>query len=67
MHVDDSRALGAVVVRFLQNGLAVLAGLAEVDVNRVTFIALILQPAQNDGSIEAAGVCEDAGRHGVVE
>jgi hypothetical protein len=29
----------------------------------VAFIALILQPAENDGSIEAAGICKNAGGH----
>jgi hypothetical protein len=51
----------------LQNRLAVLARLAEVDVHGVDVVALVLEPTENHRSIETAGIRKDAARHGSRE
>ncbi len=54
--VHNPGALGAVGAGFGQRGLAILARLTQIDIDRVDFVALVLQPAQNDRSIQPAGV-----------
>ena len=51
------------VVGLLQDRLAVFARLAEIDVDAVDVVALVLQPAENDRSIQTAGVRENATWH----
>ena len=62
--VDDAGRRCPAVLRLLQDRLAVFARLAEVDVDAVDVVAFILQPAEDDRSIETAGIRENAGRHG---
>ncbi len=57
----DSRAA---VAGLFQNRLAVFARLAEIDVDGVNVVAFVLEPAEDDGGIEAAGIGENAGGHG---
>ena len=61
--VDDAGRLGPDVAGLLQDGLAVFAGLPQVDVHAVDVVALVHQPAQNDGGIQPAGIRQNAARH----
>jgi hypothetical protein len=65
--IDDAGGFRAAVLGFFQDRLAVLAGLAKIDIDGVDVVALVLEPAEDDGSVKAAGVSEDAGRHGSSE
>ena len=50
----------------LQNRLAVLARLAQIDVHGMYVAALVHQPAENDRGIQSAGIRENAVWHGCV-
>ncbi len=54
--VDDAGTLGSAGAGLGQRGLAVLAGLAQVDVDRVDLVALVLQPAEDDRSVQSSGI-----------
>ena len=61
--VDDPGRLGADVPGLLQNRLAILARLAQVDVHGVDVVALVHQPAENDRSIQSARIGQNTTRH----
>ena len=63
-HVDDPRADGSRVPRLLQDRFPVLAGLSEIDIDRMDLVTLLLQPSQNDGCIESPRVGQYAASHG---
>ena len=56
--IDHAGGNGATIASLLHGGFTVLTWLAEIDVDRMDLIALILKPAQNDRRIEAAGVSQ---------
>ena len=62
--VDDPGRLGPDVPRLLQNRLAILARLPEVDVHGMDVVALVHQPAENDRGIQSAGIRQNATFHG---
>ena len=54
--VDDPGDFGAAGAGLGQGRLAVLAGLPQVDVDRVDVVALVLKPAQDDRGIQPARI-----------
>src|SRR5262249_6910872 len=65
--IDIACRFGAAVFGLLQDRLAVFARLAEIDIDGVDVVALVLEPAEDDRSVETAGVSEDEGGHGSQE
>ena len=56
--VDDAGRRGAAVACLLHDRLAVFAGLAEINIDRMDLVALVLEPAENNRRIEATGVSQ---------
>ncbi len=64
-NVDQPRRLRPVVAGLLQNRLAILARLPQVDIHAVHIVTLILKPTQNDRSIKTARISQHTRRHGI--
>ena len=61
--VDDPRRRRPAIAGLLQDRVAVLARLPEVDVHRMHRVTLVLQPTQNDRSIKSTRISKNARRH----
>ena len=61
--VDDPGRAGPDLAGLLQNGLAVFAGLPQIDVDGVDIVALFHEPAENDRGIQSARIGQYTGRH----
>jgi hypothetical protein len=61
--VDDPRGLGPAVLRLLQDRLLVLTRLPQIDVDSVDLIPFVLQPTQDDRSVQPAGISQYAASH----
>ena len=61
--VDDPGRAGPDVPGLLQNGLAIFAGLPQIDVDGVNIVALFHEPAENDRGIQSARIGQNTGRH----
>ena len=65
-HVYDPRRGGPNVAGFLHDRLAVLTGLAEIDVHAMHVVSFVHQPAENDRGVQSAGIGKNAVWHGRI-
>ncbi len=62
--IDDTGRLRAALPGLGHHRIAVLARLAEIDVDGVDVVPFVLEPAEDDRGIKTAGVSENATGHG---
>ena len=63
--VDYLGRFGTTIVRFLQDFLPIFARLAQIDVGSMDIVTFVLEPPENDGGIESAGISQYAAWHGM--